>query len=100
MPQEPLEALIERMKSDSAFRAELQAREDIVDRLELILSAVLSNALGDINQAERNIVEDGEEISNENNLSRESSSTVLKGSSPHTAGYAKPSKSIEQRFND
>ena len=29
MPQEPLEALIERMKADAGFRAELMAKEDV-----------------------------------------------------------------------
>ena len=33
MPQEPLEALINRMKGDTAFRAELMAKEDVTERI-------------------------------------------------------------------
>ena len=62
MPQEPLETLIERMKGDAAFRAELMAKEDVAERMELIFSEVLSCALEGMHHAEWNIMEDSKAI--------------------------------------
>jgi len=100
MPQEPLEALIERMKADAQFRAELMAKEDVAERMELIFSEVLSCALEEMHHAEWNIVEDGMEKSDQSNSGCDKARSLPKGSSPQTAGYAKPSKAIEQRFRD
>ena len=100
MPQEPLEALIERMKADSAFRAELMDKESIDERLELIFSEILCAALIEMHQPERDSVEEGMEESNERHLYSIIVPPSLKGSSPQTSGYAKPSKAIEKRFKD
>jgi len=100
MPQEPLEALIERMKSDVGFRAELMAKEDVAERMELIFSEVLCCALEEMHHAEWNIVEDGMEKRDQSSSGCDKATPVLKGSSPQTAGYAKPSKEMEKRFKD
>jgi len=100
MPQEPLEALIERMKADSAFRAELMEKESIDERLELIFSEILCASLIEMHQAERDLVEEGIEMSTERHLYSSFVSPSLKGSSPQASGYAKPSKAIEKRFKD
>ncbi len=101
MPQEPLEALINRMKGDTAFRAELMAKENVTERMELIFSEVLCCAMNEMHNAEWNAVEDCMEKSKEGSNSGGGNATsVLQGSSPQTAGYAKPSKAIERRFKD
>ncbi len=100
MPQEPLEALIERMKTDAGFCAELMAKEDVAERVELIFSKMLSSALEEMHNTEWNIAEDDIEERNDGNYGYDKATSVLKGSSPQTAGYAKPSKAIEQRFKD
>ena len=100
MPQEPLEALIEKMKGDAQFRAELMAKKDVAERMELIFSEVLSCALEEMHHAEWNIVEDGMENSDGGNSGCDKATSMLKGSSPQTGGSAKPSKAIEQRFKD
>jgi len=100
MPQEPLEAIIERMKADAEFRAELMAKEDVAERVELIFSEMLCCAMEEMQHAEWNFVEDGLEKSEVSISGCDKAKSVPKGSSPQTAGYAKPSKAIEQRFRD
>ena len=99
MPHEPLEAYVERMKGDAAFRAALMAKEDVAERMELICALVIEYALEEMQQTEAEKEHDGMEMSDVSN-DRFSHATALQGSSPHTAGYARPSKAIEQRFKD
>lgn len=100
MPQEPLEAYLERMKGDLAFRAALMAKEDIADRIELICSHVIEYALEEMLLAEDERVQDDREKSDEECACCFNTASMLQGSSPNTAGYARPSKAIEQRFKD
>jgi len=54
MSQELLEALIDRMKGYTAFRAELMAKENVQERLELIFSEVLCCAVEEMRNTEWN----------------------------------------------
>ncbi len=93
MAYEPLEAILERMKADSLFRAELMAKEDVAERMELIISEMLCCALEEVHQPGLDSVE------NEMDKSFDSMASLgVKGSSPQSCGYAHPSKAIEKRF--
>ena len=97
MPREPLEAYLERMKGDADFRAALMAKDDIADRMELICAQAMQYAFEDV--CESGSIEVSAKKREENNTCCGPAS-AFKGSSPWTAGYAKPSKAIEQRFKD
>ncbi|MEI7708972.1 MAG: bacteriochlorophyll c-binding family protein [Chlorobium sp.] len=93
MPYEPLEAILERMKADSVFRTELMAKEDVAERMELIISEMLCCALEEMNQPGFDSVE------SEMDKGFDAMAAIgLKGSSPQSCGYAHPSKAIEKRF--
>ena len=102
MPRDLLEAYIERMSSDPLFRAELMAKEEVAERIELILSAIICYALDDNQADECNDIDESIEERDEfnNNCCNIASSPELRGSSPQTAGYAKPSKAVERRFKE
>lgn len=101
MHQELLQACIESMESDPVFRAALMEKADIAERIELICIGVLCYALNELRQEQLDLSEDCMERSvEENSCGANTTASVIKGSSPQTVGYAKPTKAVEQRFKD
>ncbi len=81
------------MKADSLFRAELMAKENVAERMKLIISEMLCCALEEVHQPGLDSVETEMDKSFDG-----TASLGVKCSSPQSCGYAHPSKAIENRF--
>jgi hypothetical protein len=101
MPQESLEAFIQRMIADIAsLLAELIDDEDAACRMELLLVELFHCAMEELRRVQPGMNEEYPEKSAEAHSSADNTLSALKGSSPETPLYAFPAKKIEQRFRD
>lgn len=100
MPQNPVEAFIERIIPDMALLDEAIENKNISDRSEIIFTEIFYRVLDELRQLQRDLIEEKIERNTEDNLCIDNASSVFKGSSPKRVGYAFPTKEIEQRFND
>lgn len=100
MSLESVEAFIERIMPDMALLEKTMENENISDRTEFIVTEIFRRILDELRQLQWELIDEGLDRSAEDDFCVDNASSVHKGSSPKNAGYACPTKDIEQRFSD
>lgn len=100
MPQDTIEAFLEKVIADIDLFDEGIVKEEITARMERIFTEMFRCALDELRQVRIELMKHETEKGTEGNYCAGGTSSAIRNSSPETVGYAKPTKEIEQRFSD